>query len=100
MSKVECYASQLRGHSDTVTKVAPSTLSPFTVLSSSLDRTVKFWDVRSGKAERTMKLPAPSHCVCESPDGSTMAAGADAALLYWDARSWKKVRPRALFSFG
>ena len=64
----------LRGHTDNVYRMA---LSPDgrTLASPSEDKTVRLWDVESGRGLKTLEHQAAVVCVGWSPDGTTLAAG-------------------------
>lgn len=65
------------GHQDQVTSLA---LSPDgnTLVSGSLDRTVKTWDLRSGTLRHSHEWPTgPVHALAVAPDGLTAVAGGE-----------------------
>jgi WD40 repeat protein len=83
----------LKGHSDFVTSVAASRDGRLLATVSS-DKTVKIWDVRSGKAVRTMKgHGSVIWSVAISPDGKRVASGGlDRSLRIWDVASGKLLK--------
>src|SRR3954464_9219891 len=81
----------LDGHEDFVRSVAFSPDGK-TLVSGSDDRTVKLWDVATGKENATLKgHKASVRCVAYSPDGKTVASGSDdGTIRLWDATSGKE----------
>jgi WD40 repeat protein len=77
--------STLTGHSDRVYSVALSRDGK-TLASASMDKTIKLWDVASGK--NTAALTGHSdyvYSVAFSPDGKTLASGSyDKTIKLWD----------------
>jgi len=79
----------LRGHADAVVAVAFSPDGK-TLVSASYDKTVKFWDVGTGKERATLKGTEEVRCVAFSPDGRMLASAggstdnAPGALKVWD----------------
>ncbi len=78
----------LEGHSGSVTSVAFNP-NGNTLVSGSNDKTLKVWDVRSGRLLRTLEgHSAGVKSVAISADGSIVASGSDdSKLKLWDARS-------------
>jgi WD40 repeat protein len=85
----------LGGHSDTVKSV---TFSPDgkTLASGSLDKTIKLWDVASGKELCTLSGNSePVFSVAFSPDGKTLYSDSkDNTIKIWDIASGKELRTR------
>jgi WD40 repeat protein len=85
--------SRLRGHTEVVTTVA---FSPDDRLlaSGSTDRTVKLWDVTTGKMVGSLAGHTASvTAVAFSPDGKLLAsAGADGVVQLWDTISGQELR--------
>jgi WD40 repeat protein len=82
----------LKGHTDFVYCVA---FSPDreTLASGSRDGTIILWDVRTGKAERTLRAHKGGAytqvlSVAFAPDGKTLASGSwDETVKLWDAQT-------------
>ena len=93
----------LRGHTEHVYRMA---LSPDgrTLASPSDDKTVRLWDVESGRLLRTLEHQAAVVCVAWSPDGTTLASGGgstDKKCIYGTPRpgdrcgSWESTAARS-----
>jgi serine/threonine protein kinase len=81
-------ANTLTGHSDTVWFV---TISPDgqTVVSSSGDKTIKLWNLRTGELRRTLSGHSDQVLsVALSPDGQTLASSSwDQTIKIWNLRT-------------
>jgi WD40 repeat protein/tetratricopeptide (TPR) repeat protein len=60
--------------------VAPDGRTAVTA-SSTVDKTVRVWDLRTGGELRVMAMPAGVGCVAISPDGRTVACGAEDGVV-------------------
>jgi WD40 repeat protein len=67
------------GHRSGVTCVCLSPDGQY-ALSGSLDRTVRLWEVGTGRCRRTFAAGAPVSAVCTSPDGSLALSGGHTGL--------------------
>jgi WD40 repeat protein len=81
------------GHTDTVRSVA---FSPdgSTLVSGSVDKTVKIWDVPNGRLIRTIDAHSDNvNAVAYSPDGRLVASGSsDQSVKLWDPMTGTLVR--------
>jgi len=108
---VDLFKLTLKGHLSAVTCVA---ISPDgrRVVSGSRDKTLKVWDVATGKCLATLKGHSNSVCsVAISPDGRRVASGSyDETVKVWDVATgecvatltghWKQVLCVAVFPDG
>ncbi|KAI8874196.1 WD40 repeat-like protein [Ramicandelaber brevisporus] len=90
--------SVLGSHGGQITQI--KSRMPFIVMSSSVDGTVKFWDVRSSSGKPEMEFKAPNKkpllCFDVNTDGRFLAAGtelvgSDSRILFWDLRNNNKL---------
>ncbi len=86
-------ARTLTGHQDWVTAVAFSADGRL-LASGSWDRTVKLWDLATGREMRTLASQTSGiEAIAFSPDGRWLASeGSDKAVHIWDAATGKDVR--------
>lgn len=65
-----------------------------TLVSSSRDHTIKFWDMATGKLIRTLtNHTADVYSVDFSHDGRLMASGSkDTTIILWDTTTWTSIR--------
>jgi WD40 repeat protein len=88
------------GHSEAVTAVAFSPNGRI-FASGSGDRTIKVWDVSSGRELRTLRQPDWITTLAFSPDGLTLASGAgDGTIKLWDVASGAELRTLGGDSIG
>ncbi|MEH2214844.1 WD40 repeat domain-containing protein, partial [Nostoc sp.] len=83
----------LEGHSSWVNSVGFSPDGK-TLASGSLDKTIKLWDVSTGKAIKTLTgHSSPVYSVGFSPDGKTLASGSlDNTIKLWDVSTGKAIK--------
>lgn len=64
--------------------------SPDALLTSSQDGTVRMWDARAMSCTATYSADGYEvHCSSVGRGGNCIAAGSDAAVLFWDRRTTK-----------
>ncbi|WP_084763412.1 NACHT and WD repeat domain-containing protein, partial [[Scytonema hofmanni] UTEX B 1581] len=82
--------NRLQGHSELVISVAFSPDGK-TLASGSADKTIKLWDVATGKISQTLTGHSKwVNSVAFSPDGKTLASGsADKTIKLWDVATGK-----------
>ena len=77
-----------KGHSDRITSIA---ISPDgkTIVSGSLDRTLKIWDMQSGECLNTLEGHSNRIAsIAISPNGKTIVSGSeDSTIKIWDMQS-------------
>jgi len=66
---------ELRGHTDSVDQLTWDPTHPDRLATACGDKTVRIWDVRSGKCTNTITTPGENINVTWSPDGKTIAVG-------------------------
>jgi Tol biopolymer transport system component len=83
--------TNLKGHTRGVAFVAYSPDGK-TLASGSLDKTIKLWDVATGKEQATLKGHTDGvRSVAYSPDGKTLASGSDdQTIKLWDVATGKE----------
>jgi WD40 repeat protein len=83
----------LKGHENAVTSIAVSPNGRL-IASSSIDRTVRLWDARSGNAARVLRGHAGEvYAVAFSPNNERLASSSyDGRVLLWDTTSGKLLR--------
>jgi WD40 repeat protein/tRNA A-37 threonylcarbamoyl transferase component Bud32 len=65
------------------------------------DKSIRIWDVASGKRKERIQHEAEVYCLAFSPDGNTLAsAGADKAVTFWDVAGGELQRTIADGSAG
>ncbi|MEG4632638.1 WD40 repeat domain-containing protein [Microcoleus sp. AR_TQ3_B6] len=85
--------NRLETHSNLVSSVSFSPDGK-TLASGSYDKTIKLWDITTGKEIRTLQGHSSSvNSVSFSPDGKTLASGSvDNTIKLWDITTGKEIR--------
>ncbi|BBD59134.1 WD-repeat protein [Nostoc sp. HK-01] len=85
--------NRLEGHDDSVTSVSFSPDGK-TLASGSYDKTIKLWNLETGKEIRTLKGHDNTvRSVNFSPDGKTLASGSsDKTIKLWNLETGKEIR--------
>ena len=86
------FAAHSEGHTGIVTSVVFGRDGKL-LLSGSHDKTVRIWDVASGRPIRTLEgASSPVTSTALSPDGSVVAAASWTKILMWNSADGKWVR--------
>jgi WD40 repeat protein len=80
----------LIGHNDSVQAVAFSPDGKTIALGSFGRKTIRLWNVLTGRNCTTLYAPADVHCLAFSPNGKKLAAGTLSAIMLWDLPAAKK----------
>lgn len=84
---------ELKGHTGSVHQLCWDPIHPETLATASADKTVKIWDIRSGKCTRTIKTNGANINIAWSPDGSSIAVGNKLDVLNLiDAKTFKIIK--------
>lgn len=91
--------NSFKGHNDSVDQICWHPKHPEYLVTASLDKTVRFWDVRSNRCVSTINTKGENINICWSPDGRTVAVGnKDDVLTFIDFKA-KKIRHEQHFKF-
>lgn len=66
-----------------------------TVLTAGSDRTLRFWDLATGRQTRTLPLQGQTllgHLLKLSPDGKTLVAKVAEQLMFWDVETGRQIK--------
>lgn len=79
-----------RGHTSDICSICFSPDGRL-LASGSMDRTLRIWDVGSGKSIRILSTRGASDCICFSPDGRLIAFKDYHVLRLWEVQSGRPV---------
>jgi WD40 repeat protein len=85
------WKPNLYGHSGAVDSVAFSPDGQTLASASSVDGTIKLWNISTGQEQLALKHPDWVYFVAFSPDGQTFASGGgykERAIKLWDVHTW------------
>src|SRR5947209_444543 len=83
----ETGLTRLTGHTNTVLAVAVSPDGK-SLASAGADKSIRFWEVATGKPGRVIRHTHEVYALAFSPDGKRLASGgADRAVTLWDVAS-------------
>lgn len=88
-----------RGHTESVDQLCWHPKHPDILSTASLDKTIRFWDVRSNRCVSTINTKGENINMCWSPDGRTVAVGDKQDLVTFVDYKSKKVLKEQKFSF-
>lgn len=85
------------GHTDSISTIAFSPDGKY-ILSGSMDKTLKLWDVSTGREIRTFKYTKSIYTLAFSPDGKlAVSNGGPGNVLLWDSRFHRLLSGRKAF---
>ena len=90
MSRPARRLATLKGHTNAVSSVAFAPDGK-TLGTGSDDRTVKLWDITTGKDLATLKGHIFVESVAFAPDGKTLATGSGQTVKLWDVTTGKEL---------
>ena len=83
--------TRLQGHTDTVTKIAYSGNGD-RMLSSSLDKTVRVWNINTGECIHTMAIGAKATCVSVLSDNSQIIVGtSESKISFYNMLTYERI---------
>ncbi len=92
-AKAERAEQELKGHTEAVTAIQWRPNQAGEVLASNSEKSVRFWDVRTGKCAGNVTMASTGNtCIAWSPDGNTLAVASNAkenTVAFIDARKYK-----------
>lgn len=88
-----------RGHTESVDQLCWHPKLPDILGTASLDKTVRFWDVRTNRCVSTIATKGENINMCWSPDGKTVAVGDKQDLVTFIDFRAKKIRQEQKFAF-
>jgi len=65
----------MKGHTGCINALCSNLVHPDRIATTSADKTVRIWDIRSGKCTSSISLPGEGINIVWSPDGNTIACG-------------------------
>jgi len=66
---------EMKGHSSCINALCSNLVNPDRLATTSSDKTVRLWDLRTAKSTSTIPLPGEGLNIVWSPDGNTIACG-------------------------
>ncbi|CEG40646.1 WD40 repeat protein [Plasmopara halstedii] len=82
----------LRGHSDSIMSLAWDPTMPHRLASTGADKTVRFWDVKSGRIVNSVSLPSDAVNIAYSHDAKYVVVGNLDCITLIDTRKARVVR--------
>lgn len=88
-----------RGHTGSVDQLCWHASNPDLLSTASGDKTVRIWDIRSGKCATTTNTKGENINITWSPDGKTIAVGNKEDLVTFIDTRTNKIRAEEQFNF-
>ncbi|XP_042432425.1 THO complex subunit 3-like [Zingiber officinale] len=86
---------ELKGHADSVDQLCWDPKHPDVVATAAGDKSVRFWDARSGKCTQNVELSGENINITYKPDGTHIAVGnKEDELTILDVRKYKPIHRR------